>query len=84
MRHINKHSDLTAIDYTQDEPFIFSVKGKLLTCERLLRLVPGKRMVFSGKWKRQKVVVKIFLTDSAAKQSGKKKITLLCSNVITF
>jgi tRNA A-37 threonylcarbamoyl transferase component Bud32 len=76
MRHINKHSDLTAIDYTQDEPFIFSVKGKLLTCERLLRLVPGKRMVFSGKWKRQKVVVKIFLTDKRGEAVRQEKDNL--------
>jgi tRNA A-37 threonylcarbamoyl transferase component Bud32 len=63
MKVISKHKEFISIDYTHNEPFIFSIQGKLVTCQKLLRLVPGRRLVFSGQWMRHNVVIKIFLTD---------------------
>ncbi|MCP4372136.1 MAG: hypothetical protein GY797_29050 [Deltaproteobacteria bacterium] len=43
-------------------PFCLSIDGtdELLTCEKLLNIISGKRAVFSGKWNNQKVVAKLF------------------------
>ncbi|MBT8350395.1 MAG: hypothetical protein KJO26_04060, partial [Deltaproteobacteria bacterium] len=43
-------------------PFSLSIDGthELVTCERLLNIIPGKRAVFLGKWKNQEVVAKLF------------------------
>jgi len=43
-------------------PFSLSIDGthELLTCERLLNIISGKRAVFLGSWKKQKVVAKLF------------------------
>ena len=43
-------------------PFCLSIDRTdgLLTCERLLNIIPGKRAVFLGRWNNQKVVAKLF------------------------
>ncbi len=43
-------------------PFSLSVDGtqELLTCEKLLNIISGKRAVFLGRWKNQEVVAKLF------------------------
>jgi tRNA A-37 threonylcarbamoyl transferase component Bud32 len=43
-------------------PFCLSIDGtnELLTCERLLNIILGKRAVFLAKWNNQKVVAKLF------------------------
>jgi tRNA A-37 threonylcarbamoyl transferase component Bud32 len=43
-------------------PFCLSVDGtdELLTCEKLLNIISGKRAVFLGRWNNQKVVAKLF------------------------
>jgi tRNA A-37 threonylcarbamoyl transferase component Bud32 len=43
-------------------PFSLSIDGtqELLTCEKLLNIISGKRAVFLGSWKNQDVVAKLF------------------------
>ena len=43
-------------------PFSLSLKGSddVLHCERLLRIVPGRRATFLGKWDKKQVVAKLF------------------------
>jgi len=43
-------------------PFSLSIDGtqELLTCEKLLNIISGKRAVFLGRWKNQEVVAKLF------------------------
>ena len=43
-------------------PLSLSIDGtqKLLTCEKLLNIISGKRAVFLGSWNNQKVVAKLF------------------------
>ncbi|MBW1822240.1 MAG: hypothetical protein JRI92_10870 [Deltaproteobacteria bacterium] len=45
-----------------DLPFCLSIDGtnELLTCERLLNIISGKRAVFLGRWCNQEVVAKLF------------------------
>jgi tRNA A-37 threonylcarbamoyl transferase component Bud32 len=45
-----------------DLPFCLSVDGtdELLTCEKLLNIISGKRAVFLGRWNNQRVVAKLF------------------------
>ena len=45
-----------------DLPFSLSIDGthQLLTCEKLLNIISGKRAVFLGRWKNQEVVAKLF------------------------
>jgi len=43
-------------------PFCLSIGGtdELITCERLLNIIPGKRAVFISRWRNQEVVAKLF------------------------
>ena len=41
-------------------PFSLDLRGEPLHVERILRLLPGKRMVYAGSWRGQPVVAKVY------------------------
>ncbi len=53
--------NLQASAYQPQLPLTLSVKGQLLVCQQVLRVVPGKRLVFTGEYQQQKVIVKLFV-----------------------
>jgi tRNA A-37 threonylcarbamoyl transferase component Bud32 len=51
-----------------DEPFgLMLADGHVLECDRIVRRVPGKRIVCQGVWQTHQVFAKIFLGSSAAR-----------------
>ena len=45
-----------------------------LVCTKILRIIPGKRIVCAGKWDKKPVVVKIFLSPRSARQRCNREI----------
>ena len=45
-----------------------------LVCQRLLRLIPGKRMVCAALWGKRRVVVKLFLDSHKAKRHWQREL----------
>ena len=48
-------------------PFDIQLNDQSIGCERLLRVVPGKRMVFLGRFVNELVIIKLFIHPSRAK-----------------
>jgi len=57
-------------------PFTLTLKKKnsSLTCNKILRFVPGRRAVFSGYWNGRKIVAKIFFKPFRYKQHVRKEL----------
>ena len=72
-----------------DLPFCLSIDGtdELVTCEKLLNIISGKRAVFSGKWKNQKVVAKLFFQPLKIKRHIRREASginaLLKAGILT-
>lgn len=72
-----------------ETPFqlIFEETGETLTCEEIIRIVPGKRLVAFSTWKEQLVVAKLFYDPSKAKTHSEREVegidALLMSNIPT-
>jgi tRNA A-37 threonylcarbamoyl transferase component Bud32 len=45
-----------------------SVQCQQLECQQLLRNLPGKRLVYTGTWQQQPVIVKLFLDSRSARR----------------
>ena len=58
-------------------PFCLSVAGteELLTCERVLNIISGKRAVCLGRWGNQEVVVKIFYQSLQINRHMKREVS---------
>ncbi len=58
--------------FTRTLPFTTSLspaaQNDPLRCERLLRCLPGKRLVFQGTWRQKTVLVKLFLDPVSARR----------------
>lgn len=60
--------DLQLLSSGGDEPFSLLLDdGTTLTCERIVRRVPGRRLVCSGQWHGSPVFAKIFIGKGHAK-----------------
>jgi len=60
--------DLSALSVAGDAPFSLTLAdGQVLACERIVRRVPGKRIVCQGVWQTQPVFAKIFLGSAAVR-----------------
>ena len=59
---------LQKIDYQLTLPLQLIINGQSLQCDKLLRIVPKKRMVFQGKWANETVIIKLFLHPKRAKK----------------
>jgi len=73
-------NELQKADYQFQFPFSLDLGTDELYAERLLRLVPGKRMVVFGMWRGMPVVAKLFFDNRRAKQQAEadaKSIKLL-------
>lgn len=62
--------DLLKADYQFTTPFLLDLVTDELYAERVLRLVPGKRMVVFGTWRGMKIVAKLFFDKRRAKQQA--------------
>jgi len=75
-------ADLAALRQAQfDLPLPFTItlpesaeKSRRLVCRKLLRLIPGKRMVCAALWGEQDVVVKLFLDPRKAERHFKREL----------
>lgn len=56
------------------EPFIIDVGNEEFVGERVLRLIPGKRLVASGVWRGQAVVGKFFFNDDGKSASYEARV----------
>ncbi|MBA3018640.1 MAG: hypothetical protein KKH20_01855 [Proteobacteria bacterium] len=45
-----------------------------LVCNKIMRIIPGKRIVCAGKWNKKQVAVKIFLSSGSAKRHCEREI----------
>lgn len=68
-------SDLQQWGWDEAKPFLLELEGGILTADRMLRHLPGKRLVVYGTWKGQPVVAKLFFDDK--KRAGQHEYTLL-------
>src|SRR3990167_1357192 len=63
---INSRQALSAVTLDNFQPFRLIIDTEELLCERLLRLIPHKRMVIKGVWRQQPVIVKLFFSKTKA------------------
>jgi len=56
---------LREISYARQQPFSVMFHGESLICQRILRLLPDKRMVVLGSYQHQPVVAKLFFSKRA-------------------
>ncbi len=54
--------------YQVASPFQLSIDDQAIQCDQLLRIVPGKRMVFLGSYANNKAIIKLFLHSSRAEK----------------
>ena len=66
LKHLQAHQSLEAMTLENFKPFLLNIAGEELLCERILRLLPGKRMVVAGVWQQKKVVAKLFFNGKHA------------------
>ena len=59
---------LQNVAYQLDSVFQLSADGQEIICRRLIRVVPGKRLVFIGEFNKTKVIIKLFVHASRAKK----------------
>jgi tRNA A-37 threonylcarbamoyl transferase component Bud32 len=45
-----------------------------LVCNKIMRIIPGKRIVCAGEWNKKQVAVKIFLNSGSAKRHSEREI----------
>lgn len=64
--------DLLKADYQFNVPFLLDLSVDQLRAERMLRLVPGKRMVVFATWRGRPVLAKIFFDRRRALQQADK------------
>ncbi len=67
--------DLQNAKYQVASPFQLMISGQVIHCEQLLRIVPGKRMVFLGTYLNKKAIIKLFLHPSRAKIHWSREIS---------
>ncbi len=67
--------ELQNAKYQVASPFQLMISGQVIHCEQLLRIVPGKRMVFLGTYLNKKVIIKLFLHPSRAKTHWSREIS---------
>ena len=58
-------------------PFCLTIDGtnELLTCERLLNIISGKRAVFLGRWNNQEVVAKLFFQPLQINRHTRREVS---------
>lgn len=64
---------LQQVTYEHGSPFQLQANGQAIYCQQLIRVVPGKRLVFMGGFNNQtcaneKVIIKLFVHPSRAKK----------------
>ncbi len=68
--------DLHAADFNFNSAFKLQLLDKkFIFAEKILRIIPGKRLVISGIWQDKPVVAKLFFDTHRAKQHWQKEIT---------
>lgn len=65
IKQIKELADLQNFNYTTTEPFLLFLREREIFCERILRVVPKKRLVIKGLWQDKKVIVKVFFAQEA-------------------
>ena len=66
--------DLLALSASGEGPFALSLgDGKMLECERIVRRVPGSRLVCQGSWQGRGVFAKIFLGERAERHAARDR-----------
>ncbi|HEY3326764.1 MAG TPA: lipopolysaccharide kinase InaA family protein [Novimethylophilus sp.] len=67
-------SDLLALSVQGGDAFTLTLAdGTTLECSRIVRRVPGKRLVCEGMWRQQAVFAKIFLGPHAARHAARDR-----------
>lgn len=68
-------SNIYTANFTFDEPFQLSwTGGEVLHAEKVVRVIPGKRMVVFGMWQNKPVVAKLFFDAHRAKHHIQKEL----------
>ena len=67
-------SDLQQWGLDEAKPFLLELEEGVLAADRVLRHLPGKRLVIDGTWRGQPVVAKLFFGDK--KGAGQHEYTL--------
>jgi tRNA A-37 threonylcarbamoyl transferase component Bud32 len=86
MLQIDKIQQLKNIGRDSSQSFYLKVLGEKLVCHKILRILPGKRIVVEGDWKGKKVVGKLFFSDHAErhiKREGGGFALLQAAKVLT-
>lgn len=65
LKQFTQLEELKSLDYSSCEPFIIMCQGKEIFCEKILRIIPKRRIVVKGLYDGQQVVIKIFISDQA-------------------
>ncbi|MCN4144604.1 MAG: hypothetical protein LC437_05970 [Thiohalomonas sp.] len=64
---------LQKASYTMILPVHIKSKGTIIQCNELLRIVPAKRLVFSGLFFKKKVIVKLFVHSAKVKKHWQRE-----------
>jgi tRNA A-37 threonylcarbamoyl transferase component Bud32 len=76
---------LQQLAYEAPPPFLIQLGGQAVACTRLLRVVPGKRLVFLGRFADETAIVKLFIHTSKARTHWSREldgVALLKANQI--
>lgn len=65
MEEIKSLKEFQALDYEFNESFSVLLRQHELTCEKVLRILPKKRIVILAGWRKQQVVAKLFFSRRA-------------------
>ena len=72
---IMKTDKLYSADFGFDEPFEFALgKGEVFHAEKVVRIIPKRRMVAFGQWQGQPTVAKLFFDKKRAKRHMEKEL----------
>lgn len=74
MTHTLVWKDFHALDFTSDSPFQLTLTDdQVFVAEKMMRIVPRKRLVAYGTWQGKEVIAKLFF-DKEAKQHWESEI----------
>lgn len=65
---------LQQVKYESPAPFQIRLDGQAVSCTRLLRVVPGKRLVFLGQYAGETTIIKLFIHSSRAKKHWSREL----------
>lgn len=65
MKKMTSLKEFQRLGHEFDQPFSLTLRQHELTCEKVLRILPKKRIIILGDWRNQRVVAKLFFSRRA-------------------